>query len=64
MTHENIPTLITQNEDALLYRRAIRKLIRKLDLRILPFMVVLEISRFGFQVATSMRFTLLHPSQM
>lgn len=45
--------MLKQEDEAVLHRRAFRKIVQKLDKRIIPFIALLEISRFGFQVAIS-----------
>jgi MFS family permease len=43
--------VVTQKEETALYQRAFSRLIWKLDRRLIPFLALLEINRFGFQVA-------------
>jgi hypothetical protein len=42
---------VIQKEEIVRYRRAVSHLTRKLDRRLIPFLALLEIARFGFQVA-------------
>jgi hypothetical protein len=60
MRKEASPAVMNQYDEAVLHQRAIYCLIRKLDRRIIPFMVLLEISRFGFQIAISPSLNFLH----
>lgn len=43
--------LVTQRGEMALHQRATSQLIWKLDRRLIPFLALLEIARFGFQVA-------------
>lgn len=43
--------MVIQEEEIVGYQRAVARLIRKLDRRLLPFLALIEIARFGFQVA-------------
>lgn len=49
---------IDQNEQERFYTSAIRRLVRKLDRRLLPFLVLLEISSFINQVSMGTAFSL------
>lgn len=49
---------IDQNEQERFYTSAIRRLVRKLDRRLLPFLVLLEISSFINQVSMGTSFSL------
>ncbi|CAF3389235.1 unnamed protein product [Rotaria socialis] len=43
--------MVIQEEEIIRYQRAVSRLICKLDRRLIPFLALLEIARFGFQVA-------------
>jgi hypothetical protein len=53
MNKKILPKLINHEDEIISYQRAIHSLIRKLDQRIIPFMVLLQINRFSFQIAMS-----------
>lgn len=50
--------IVIQEEETVRYRRAVSWLIWKLDRRLIPFLALLEMARFGFQVAIG--FILIH----
>jgi hypothetical protein len=56
MTEGDSSVVVIQEEEATYKKRAISRIIWKLDRRLIPFVVLLEISRFGFQVAISLFF--------
>ncbi len=51
MVNEENFEVVIQEEEIVRYRRAVSHLTRKLDRRLIPFLALLEIARFSFQVA-------------
>ena len=51
MNNQVLVTVVKQKDETILYKRAFSRLIWKLDRRLIPFLAILEINRFGFQVA-------------
>jgi hypothetical protein len=51
MTRDGSLAVLIQGEEIVRYQHAVSGLIRKLDRRLIPFLALLEIARFGFQVA-------------
>ncbi|CAF2565556.1 unnamed protein product [Rotaria sp. Silwood2] len=51
MAHQRSTALVIQGEEIVQYQRAVSRLIRKLDRRLIPYLAFVEITRFGFQVA-------------
>jgi hypothetical protein len=48
--------LVIQEEETVLNQRAFSRLTWKLDRRLIPFLALLEINRFGFQVTIGLIF--------
>ncbi len=56
-------TVMTQEEETVREQRAASQLIWKLDQRLIPFLALLEINRFGFQVGIGFIFIFFRMSQ-